>query len=197
MDSWIIFEAPLIFLMLKLTKFDQWKTFQYGSLTSLTLEHFLFSSIRYCRLTFNIPCPKPWINLLFKEILFLLERMVFRNQDLDYRCSHCYWVASRPIQWAEIGIINFIPQGNFLSFSTPYSVPFLPQWEPGPQQHHYILQGTQNRFKLYNTTTSNESTKWILRFPADRQNKEIHVCVLNPCMHISINISIDSYLYLY
>lgn len=127
MDSWIIFEAPLIFLIFKLTKFDQWKTFQNESLTSLIFEHFLFSSIRYCRLTFNIPCPKPWINLFFKDIWFLLERMVFRDQDLDYRCSHCYWVASRPIQWAEIGIINFIPQGNFLSFSTPYSVPFLPQ----------------------------------------------------------------------
>ena len=147
--SWVIFgDAPLLLLMIKLSQVWPLQDLSIRILASLNFDHVLFSSIRYSRLT-NSLCPKPCINV-FKEVSFLLERMVSEKQDLGSRYARCWWIASGSIQWAKISIIT-LPHGviSHPFLHSLYSAPFIPQWESGPRHHHYILQCTQHLVLSY------------------------------------------------
>ena len=45
------------------------------------------------KLILHVSCPSPGITYFSREPLFLLLRMVIRNQDLDSWGAHCYWDA--------------------------------------------------------------------------------------------------------
>ena len=45
------------------------------------------------KLILHVSCPSPGITCFSREPLFLLLRMVIRNQDLDSWGAHCYWDA--------------------------------------------------------------------------------------------------------
>lgn len=110
-----LYQHGLLDLLLSLFKLKLSQLWLVGSLsgwlfysfTCISLSFFelsLYSGTKRCsRLILLFLSPTPGNNHFSKEFWLLLVEVVFRNQDLHTRCSHCYWgIIPRPSQWTEL-----------------------------------------------------------------------------------------------
>lgn len=109
-SAWTPGFVALIILMLKLSQLwlvgslSGWLFYSFICMLLSFFELSLYSGTKRCsRLTLLFLSPTPGNNHFSKEFWLLLVEVVFRNQDLHTRCSHCYWgIIPRPSQWTEL-----------------------------------------------------------------------------------------------
>lgn len=112
MDSWVLilfsgFVTVIIFMFDLSPNMASGKPFTLAFMffyiyVSIIFWAFLNSGTKQCSRLILLFL-SPGNNHFSKEFWFLLVKVVFRNQDLHTRCSHCHWgIVSRPSQWTEL-----------------------------------------------------------------------------------------------
>lgn len=109
-SAWTPGFVALIILMLKLSQLwlvgslSGWLFYSFTCMSLSFFELSLYSGTKRCsRLILLFLSPTPGNNHFSKEFWLFLVEVVFRNQDLHTRCSHCYWgIIPRPSQWTGL-----------------------------------------------------------------------------------------------
>lgn len=105
--------------MVKVGNFMLCNIVYYNKKIQLEFIHSLGTAVlsriqRYSKPFVYFPCPSPGPGHFFKESFLPLLKLVFKNQDLDTRCAHCYWgvSAARPSQQIELGNTHTYPPAH-------------------------------------------------------------------------------------